>query len=302
MIASRVDRATSPPSGGRRRRGCRGRRPPRVRVAAPQLHAERSREGGLHDSGVGAGVGAGVSAYDGRGRRGSRRPTEPRARPGRRTPGRAPSWPRRRGGRTPSRTARTGVTVADHRVQGVHGAIAEQSRQPATAPQRSGATTASELFSATDSTPARATSEASSVAVSRPTSRATWRRAAGRSPCRGGRPPPPPRGPATGRRARSRWRPRSAPRWQRIPAAAAFEQPHRRPPAPRPPPREHRAPSAVVGVQALLQPSGGPAEPGHRVPPRRVPRAIGRGRSRRSGRRRGRVGGRRGEGGHRETP
>src|SRR5699024_1840389 len=54
---------------------------------------------------------------------------------------------------------------------------------PATAPQRRGATTASAVFSATDSTTARDTSTVSNALVSRPTRDLSRRRAPGRSSC-----------------------------------------------------------------------------------------------------------------------
>src|SRR5690625_3189382 len=54
---------------------------------------------------------------------------------------------------------------------------------PATAPQRGGATTASAVFSATDSTTARDTSTVSNTLVSRPTRDLSRRRAPGRSSC-----------------------------------------------------------------------------------------------------------------------
>ena len=77
------------------------------------------------------------------------------------------------------------VAVADHRVERVHRAVPEHARaRPATAPQNSGATTASTVFSATDSIAARHSPAPSSCCGVAPDERADAR---ARAPSRSSR-------------------------------------------------------------------------------------------------------------------
>ncbi len=152
-----------------------------VDVDTTELHTECSRERRLHRACIRARMlvcvvspcaqcSAGPRAQPGREQRGQPRGcqieqiVEPRRRP--------PELLEARGAMT------------DTGVEGVCRAIAEEPAGPSSAPQKSGATTASEVFSATDSMVARAMPFSSSCDGSRPTRCVTCTRAAARSPSR----------------------------------------------------------------------------------------------------------------------
>ena len=152
-----------------------------VDVRPAEAHAERSREGSLAPARVRRGMAAAVAAYDvkhgngagpghqrgaGRGQRGG-------------DAGRNPVGHVVQPGRGVAEPQVPGRTVADHRVEGIDRAVSDQPGTPATAPQSSGATTASEVFSATDSITARVICAGSSrgrIAAAQAGGGLSWRR------------------------------------------------------------------------------------------------------------------------------